>query len=336
MEIINVIIFVQSFVWATFLLKKQLFQGKRAILGFAFFMLSLLYMIYYSIMAFSLDINEQVIAFVIILTFQLFGLYQYKSIFKNISSNLYFVWKVLNISISLIVLLFILILNPINWIVLIVMGIFLNSFDWYLFITWTKERALLGYFVENSSQKLNFVILLYKSFCLIYSLGIFLFINDTEIISTAISISHCILGVMVFVAGHLAITIIFKEVYRERKINNSRRKSSDLTEKIERLMQDEKPYLDCELTLEKMAKMLNVRENELTTSLNTDMGINFYKLINDYRIQTVKQKLNKFDNRKYTIMASAYESGFSSKSSFYRIFKEYTNMTPKEFMRINR
>jgi AraC-like DNA-binding protein len=34
-------------------------------------------------------------------------------------------------------------------------------------------------------------------------------------------------------------------------------------------------------------------------------------------------------------MAIAYESGFNSKSSFNRIFKEFMGITPSEFFRSN-
>ena len=97
-------------------------------------------------------------------------------------------------------------------------------------------------------------------------------------------------------------------------------------------MKEQKPYLDCELTLEKMSRMMGVSENELTRLLNHDMETNFYKLVNDYRIETVLAKLEDSDHRRFTIMASAYESGFNSKSAFYRIFKAYTRMTPGEFL----
>lgn len=97
-------------------------------------------------------------------------------------------------------------------------------------------------------------------------------------------------------------------------------------------MEDQKPYLDNELSLVKMADMLEISEYELTRLLNHEMDTNFYTLVNDYRMENVLKLLKESDKRKFTIMASAYESGFNSKSAFYRIFKEYTKLTPKEYL----
>ena len=46
----------------------------------------------------------------------------------------------------------------------------------------------------------------------------------------------------------------------------------------------------------------------------------------------VKEKLLEPDSKKYTILSAAYESGFNSSSTFYRIFKEHTGMQPKAFI----
>ena len=57
---------------------------------------------------------------------------------------------------------------------------------------------------------------------------------------------------------------------------------------------------------------------------------NFITLINKFRIEESKKNL--LDHSKNpTIEAIAEMSGFNSTSSFYRIFKEFTGITPKQF-----
>lgn len=55
---------------------------------------------------------------------------------------------------------------------------------------------------------------------------------------------------------------------------------------------------------------------------------NFYDLINTYRIEAIKQQLLTSDEQ---IIQLAYQNGFKSKSTFNKIFKEKTGMTPKAY-----
>jgi AraC-like DNA-binding protein len=64
------------------------------------------------------------------------------------------------------------------------------------------------------------------------------------------------------------------------------------------------------------------------------MGMNFYNLVNEYRIKEVKERMKSDDYRQLTILAIAYDSGFNSKSSFNTIFKEKTGETPSEYLAV--
>ena len=66
--------------------------------------------------------------------------------------------------------------------------------------------------------------------------------------------------------------------------------------------------------------------------INEHMGKNFYTLVNDYRIEEVKRRLQDPEYSNLTILAIAYDSGFNSKSSFNTIFKEKTGMPPSEYL----
>lgn len=108
--------------------------------------------------------------------------------------------------------------------------------------------------------------------------------------------------------------------------------ANDMVKRVIQLMEEQKPYLDCELTLGKMADMLGLSEYELTGLLHNEMQTSFYDLINGYRLTAVKEKLLEPDSKKYTILSAAYECGFNSSSTFYRIFREHTGMQPREYM----
>ena len=55
--------------------------------------------------------------------------------------------------------------------------------------------------------------------------------------------------------------------------------------------------------------------------------------MNEYRVKEVKEKLANKKYKSLTVLGIAYESGFNSKTTFNRIFKEETGMTPTEYIK---
>ena len=53
--------------------------------------------------------------------------------------------------------------------------------------------------------------------------------------------------------------------------------------------------------------------------------------MNGYRIEEVKRRLQAGDTQRLTLLGIAYESGFNSKTTFNRVFKETTGMSPKAY-----
>ena len=65
--------------------------------------------------------------------------------------------------------------------------------------------------------------------------------------------------------------------------------------------------------------------------LNNHMNVNFSNFINVYRVNEIKKRLNQENLSKYTLKALSEQCGFSSKATFYRVFKNVTGMTPLEY-----
>lgn len=92
-----------------------------------------------------------------------------------------------------------------------------------------------------------------------------------------------------------------------------------------------KPYLNAEYSLQMMADHLEVSRQHLSQVINTGQGKNFYKLVNEFRVNEVKNMISDPVFSNYTILGIAFECGFNSKTSFNRIFKEATGYTPSEY-----
>jgi len=93
----------------------------------------------------------------------------------------------------------------------------------------------------------------------------------------------------------------------------------------------EKPYLDSDLTLPKLAEGLNVSTHHLSQVINEVHDKNFFNFINKYRVEEVKRKIQDPEFKNYTLLGIAYESGFNSKSAFNRAFRNFTGTTPSKY-----
>ena len=96
-------------------------------------------------------------------------------------------------------------------------------------------------------------------------------------------------------------------------------------------MEESKPYLNEDLTLTQLANIVSTTDKKLSFLLNQYMDTNFYDFINHYRVLSVIEKMSDPEFNKFTLTAIAEASGFKSKSSFNRIFRKETGLTPTEY-----
>lgn len=103
-------------------------------------------------------------------------------------------------------------------------------------------------------------------------------------------------------------------------------------QKITTALQDHKIYRDATLSLVKLADEIQVPVALVSCTINTTMKMNFRNLVNSYRVEEMKARLHDPNLKHLSILGLALDCGFNSEASFYRIFKNVTGMTPKEFM----
>jgi AraC-like DNA-binding protein len=108
--------------------------------------------------------------------------------------------------------------------------------------------------------------------------------------------------------------------------------ASNLLRRLETLMQNEKPYLEPELTLNELANRLQCPSHQLSQVINAKCGKTFYHYINSYRIKEFLELSALPENNKFTLLALAYEAGFNSKTTFNKYFKLETGKNPSEYL----
>lgn len=97
--------------------------------------------------------------------------------------------------------------------------------------------------------------------------------------------------------------------------------------------EQERVFRNPDLTLDSLAERLDLTPNAVSQLLNAGLGQSFYELVNGYRLEEVKHRLLTSDARRLTVLALALEAGFNSKTTFNRVFKEKTGLTPKEYQK---
>ncbi len=104
-----------------------------------------------------------------------------------------------------------------------------------------------------------------------------------------------------------------------------------LKRSLEEILSTKKPYLNESLSLSELADELNLSDKKLSELLNQHLNTNFYNLINEYRVSEVKKRLEARASDQYTLLSIAYDCGFPSKTSFNRVFKQKTGMSPSKY-----
>lgn len=104
-----------------------------------------------------------------------------------------------------------------------------------------------------------------------------------------------------------------------------------LKKKLEDYMDEEKAFLNPELTLPELSKMISIPANQLSKVINSGFDKNFNDFVNEYRVEEVKIALSDPAFSHFSILGIAFECGFNSKATFNRVFKKFTGNSPSEY-----
>ena len=134
-------------------------------------------------------------------------------------------------------------------------------------------------------------------------------------------------------AGEVINEIKPDEVPRKKYAKSalSREMSDEYYCRLIEIMENKKPYIKNDLTLQSLASLLSISNHHLSQVINEKFNKNFFEFINSYRIEEAKVLLSDPQKNHLTMAAVAFEAGFNSVSSFNSVFKKITNMTPSGF-----
>lgn len=96
-------------------------------------------------------------------------------------------------------------------------------------------------------------------------------------------------------------------------------------------MEANRYYQDPELSLGLLAEKLGMTTHELSRIINTALKKSFNDFINEYRVRDVMRKMQDPAHNHLNLVGIAYESGFNSKTTFNRAFKQVTGKNPIDY-----
>lgn len=109
-------------------------------------------------------------------------------------------------------------------------------------------------------------------------------------------------------------------------------KYNEIFQYVKNIVEEEFYFKDANFTISQLSHLIKINTLYIATSikLNGYSGFNYY--INFCRIQYVKELIRENDLSKITLMYIYTSSGFSSQSTFNRVFKQIEGITPTEYI----
>ncbi len=104
-----------------------------------------------------------------------------------------------------------------------------------------------------------------------------------------------------------------------------------LAKKLDRLMAEERPWLDESLRLDDLAQRLGTSRHHLSQLLNQHLETTFRDYVNEQRVAEARRLLldETWDGN---VLAVGVAAGFGSNASLYRAFRRHVGCTPKQLV----
>ena len=104
----------------------------------------------------------------------------------------------------------------------------------------------------------------------------------------------------------------------------------ELMERIVHLVEDDRLYLNNELMIQDIATLTDTNSRYVSACINELQHCSFSLFINRYRVEHAQIIMRSRPDAK--MLTIAVESGFANDTTFFRVFKQVTGMTPRQWI----
>ncbi len=195
--------------------------------------------------------------------------------------------------------------------------------------------------IKKWAFTLYLIHILYVVTYLIY--GVFAFLVSENISSNLYYILIGIMSTMVLYIGYMAfvqpsifgntgltLASAFNQKYEKSGLTNAF--SEELKEQLIKLLTEEEIYKKSGISLALLSEKLNTTKHNTSQIINEHFEMNFFELINKFRIKEAIRILESDIHGNFNIIDVAYEVGFNNKVTFNKAFKKETSLTPTEYI----
>ena len=193
------------------------------------------------------------------------------------------------------------------------------------FLIWATSKFKNEILVVISANTMAIVSIIFLTLGFILNQRVMFFIGG---------ICLTIIHIFLFISHNRYIEFfqLLKKEMRESKYKNSMLKgiNTDLIyDRLLALMTEEFLYREYDTDLKSIAIRLSITTHQLSQFLNEKHGTNFPNFINSYRVEEAKHLLK--NNPEQSIISICFHVGFSSKTTFNKVFKKYVGKNPTEY-----
>jgi AraC-like DNA-binding protein len=141
------------------------------------------------------------------------------------------------------------------------------------------------------------------------------------------------LAVLIYTLGikGLLYSRLHGDSFREGSIKLSEEQSIKMVAALTNAMEHHKLYLNPDLDLSTLVTFIGSDQRTVSHVLNQRLHKTFNAFVNHYRVEEVKRLMLDPKNRHLTLSGMALECGFNSQSTFQRVFKQSTALSPKAY-----
>ena len=208
---------------------------------------------------------------------------------------------------------------------------------------WRHRKQIQEYFSNTFSLELNWMRNFIMIYCILFVVGYFFDAIDAYVFELDYVHrwwNHLLSSIVIVYLGIRAYMINLDQLHQKLSVGyevdlkqielpaNAFAKEKDV---IQKLFSENHLYLNPELTLKDLAEEAGMSMHQTSEVINSALGINFKELVNQFRVEEVKQRLSSGEFDHLSLVAIAMDSGFNSKATFNRVFKQQTGISPSEY-----
>ena len=205
------------------------------------------------------------------------------------------------------------------------------------FFIYIRYRKLIRqHYLREKQVNIRWIAWCLSLFAIFAIVTIIKILDTTVFMKAAFNVASFLSLTGIFVLGFRAEAIPtideLTNMVNSSYLNTQQENKFQVETKLKTYFEEQKPYLNPELSLSDVATAIGVNTTYLSRFMNHWLNVNFFTFVNNYRINYAIKLIE--ERKGYITSDLLYmESGFKSRSVFYKLFRERIGLSPQEYIK---